>query len=297
MRRAQVCQWTLDVVSEKSKAYRDTRGPGLPAVRAMLKAAARQSDQRKAARDVAIIRLLNDLGLRRSELVGLDIPDHVERDATGMPSTILVRGKGSSERSRLTLPPKTASSLGAWIAGRGVTEGPLFLSLDPGAGRVGRGGRARALDERLTGEGVTRILTSLAKRAHISGRVRPHGLRHTAITALLDSGAGLRETQRFSRHADPRTLMRYDDNRTDIAGEIARTVSWYERFAAAERRCDDRAIGLDPAQRASSGACIASNQSHVATCLPAVETEPTPDTRCAATFPPGGHQHESFRRT
>lgn len=227
MRRAQLCQWTLDVVSEKSRAYRDTRGPGLAAVRAMLRAAARQSDGRKAARDVAIVRLLNDLGLRRSELVGLDIPDHIEleRDAGEMPSAILVRGKGSTEQVRLTLPPKTASALRAWIVERGPTGGPLFVSVDPGAGRTGRGGRERALDQRLSGEGVSRILTSLATRANVVGRVRPHGLRHTAITALLDHGAGLREAQRFSRHADPRTLMLYDDNRTDIAGEMAHKMS------------------------------------------------------------------------
>ena len=69
------------------------------------------------------------------------------------------------------------------------------------------------------------MIASLSDSAKISGRVRPHGLRHTAITALLDAGAGLREAQRFSRHADPRTLMRYDDNRSDIAGEMARRVS------------------------------------------------------------------------
>lgn len=225
LRRAQVCTWTLDVSSERTRAYRDTRGPGLLAVRAMLRVAARQSDQRKAARDIAIVRLLTDLGLRRSELLGLDLPTHVEWDTAGMPGAILVRGKGSAERTRLSLPPKTALVLHSWIVERGSLAGPVFVSLDPGAGRAGRGGRARALDQRLTGEGVARILTSLAKRAHISSRVRPHGLRHTAITTLLDSGAGLRETQRFSRHADPRTLMRYDDNRSDIAGEMARTVS------------------------------------------------------------------------
>jgi integrase/recombinase XerC len=72
---------------------------------------------------------------------------------------------------------------------------------------------------------VAHILAVLGERAKIGGRVRPHGLRHTAITALLDAGAGLREAQRFSRHADPRTLMRYDDNRSDIGGAMARVVS------------------------------------------------------------------------
>ncbi len=55
--------------------------------------------------------------------------------------------------------------------------------------------------------------------------MRPHGVRHTAITALLDTGLGLRDVQRFSRHADVRTLAVYDDNRTDIAGRVAVTMS------------------------------------------------------------------------
>jgi integrase/recombinase XerC len=111
------------------------------------------------------------------------------------------------------------------MGARGRDAGPLFVSLDPGAGRAGRRGRPRAAAERLTGEGVAHILAVLGERAKIGGRVRPHGLRHTAITALLDAGAGLREAQRFSRHADPRTLMRYDDNRSDIGGAMARVVS------------------------------------------------------------------------
>jgi hypothetical protein len=31
--------------------------------------------------------------------------------------------------------------------------------------------------------------------------------------------------QRFSRHADPRVVLRYDDNRQDIAGELAARLS------------------------------------------------------------------------
>ena len=61
--------------------------------------------------------------------------------------------------------------------------------------------------------------------AGVSARVRPHGPRHTAIAALLDAGAGLGEAQWSGRHADPRTLLRSDDTRADIAGEMARTVS------------------------------------------------------------------------
>lgn len=224
LRRAHLCAWTLDVPSERGMAYRDTRGPGVAAVKAVLRVAACQGEPRKAARDVAVVRLLVDRALRRGELVALDLA-HVELDAGGTPAAVLVRGKGRVDRERHTLPPKTAAALRAWLDVRGHAPGALFVSLDPGAGRAGRGGRPRGSLERLTGEGVARMLASLATRAGVTGGVRPHGLRHTAITAVLDAGAGLREAQRFSRHADPRTLMRYDDNRSDIAGEMARSVS------------------------------------------------------------------------
>lgn len=231
LRRTHVCSWTLDVSSERAVPYRDTAGPGLAAARGLVRAAARQPDLRKAARDVALVRLLLDRALRRSEVVGLDLAHAVTPGggaaggAPAVPTAVLVRAKGRAEREALTLPPKTAAALAAWISARGAEPGPLFVSLDPGAGRRGRGGRTRGALERLTGEGVARILGALADQARLTVPVRPHGLRHTAITALLDAGAGLREAQRFSRHADPRTLMRYDDNRTDIAGEMARIVS------------------------------------------------------------------------
>ena len=57
-------------------------------------------------------------------------------------------------------------------------------------------------------------------------KVWPHGLRHAAITSALDlTGGDLRSVQRFSRHQDVRILTIYDDNRTDLGGEVARKVA------------------------------------------------------------------------
>ena len=61
--------------------------------------------------------------------------------------------------------------------------------------------------------------------AELGLTVRPHGLRHTAITAALDLTGDLRAVQRFSRHRDVRVLTRYDDNRTDLGGKIAAAVA------------------------------------------------------------------------
>jgi len=53
------------------------------------------------------------------------------------------------------------------------------------------------------------------------GLGRPHGLRHSAITAALEATNGnIDEVMRFSRHKDPKVLMTYDDNRKDVAGDI-----------------------------------------------------------------------------
>lgn len=35
----------------------------------------------------------------------------------------------------------------------------------------------------------------------------------------------IREVQRYARHRDPRTTGRYDDNRQDFAGKVARAVA------------------------------------------------------------------------
>ena len=69
-----------------------------------------------------------------------------------------------------------------------------------------------------------RIVGELGERLRL--KVRPHGLRHAAITKILDLTRGdVRAVARFSRHRDIRTLTRYDDNRVDLGGEVARLVA------------------------------------------------------------------------
>ena len=62
----------------------------------------------------------------------------------------------------------------------------------------------------------TRLVAFLAARAGL-GRVRPHGLRHAAITEILDITRGdFRTAQRFGRLAKADTLRNYDNNREDL---------------------------------------------------------------------------------
>lgn len=200
--------WKLEVENVPSAAYRDTRGPGRDGVRTLFELAA-QPGGSKALRDVAVLRLLHDVALRRGEVVGLDLAHYDPRRGT-----VAILGKGRTERQLVTLPPAARAAVEAWIAARGSVAGPLFTSQD----------RARKGSGRLTDSAVYRLVRDLGKKAGI--KARPHGLRHSAITDALDRTNGnIRAVRKFSRHKDFNVLVVYDDNRSDLAGDIARLVS------------------------------------------------------------------------
>ena len=199
-------EWSLDVEAPKAEKYRDTRGPGSDGWWAMLAAAGRAGDAPKARRDRAILRLLHDRGLRRGEVVGLDLAD---LDLAG--GTVEVMGKGRSQSERLTIGPATVRALADWIEARGSADGPLFVRLDPG----------KDLGGRLTGEAVRLIVAGVARKAGLDRVCKPHGLRHAAITEALDRGRDVRDVAKFSRHKDVRTLLIYDDSRRDVGGDIS----------------------------------------------------------------------------
>ena len=56
--------------------------------------------------------------------------------------------------------------------------------------------------------------------------VRPHGLRHAAITEALNlTNGNVRALQRFSRQKALQVVTVYDDNRSDIGGQVARQIA------------------------------------------------------------------------
>ncbi len=200
--------WRLDVEAVDSVTYRDTRGPGRDGVRAMVGQAKARGDP-KGLRDLAILRLLHDVALRRGEVVSLDLGHYDARR-----SALSILGKGRKERELVSLPPPTKGALDAWVAVRGKQPGPLFHRLD----RAGAGGG------RLTGTAVYQIVQGLGAGVGIA--TRPHGLRHSAITTVLDTNGGdVRAAQRFSRHRSVETLQRYDDNRADLGGQMAALIA------------------------------------------------------------------------
>lgn len=201
----------IEIPNMKSQAYRDTRGPGLPAFKRMMTAASNQSSV-KAARDRAILRLLFDLALRASELVGLDL-EHLEIDQ----KRVSIKGKGRAEREYLSLPQTSIDAVIDWIQVRGDHSGPLFFNLV-------RDSRRR---KRLTRVGLYELIRGLGDEADV--KTRPHGIRHLSISEACEvaqnNGFALEEVLDHSRHKSVATLMIYRDRKRDTQGAISTLVS------------------------------------------------------------------------
>lgn len=200
--------WAIEVRNVKRQTYQDTKGPDREDV-ARIVQTLRASTLPKDKRDLAIIRLAYDLGLRRAEISGLD-----RKDVDLLNGRILVKGKGRMQPEYRTLPAETIKALSFWLHFRGSQEGPLFVNFD----------HARKGSGRITGAGIYHVISSRGKYHKV--QVRPHALRHSAITeALRLFNGNIQVVQRFSRHKDPRTVLIYDDNREDLAGKVARAVA------------------------------------------------------------------------
>jgi integrase/recombinase XerC len=199
--------WTLWVQNAPAQPYRNPGGPGRDGFRAMLDVAGAQPGP-KGLRDVALLRLLHDLGLRRGEAVRLDVEDV---DLPGNRISLLVRGRSGKEP--MTLPAPTKAALAAWLEARGSEPGPLFVNFD----RAGKG-------HRLTGTAVYHIVGRLGGKAGLT--IRPQGLRQLAITTALDRTKGdVRAVAEFSRHKDLRPLGRYRYSRYGLAGKVSRLIA------------------------------------------------------------------------
>jgi site-specific recombinase XerD len=172
------------------------RGRALSAgeIRALFEACARDQPP-AAARDAAILALLYGAGLRRSELVALELRDYSLEDG----ALTIRAAKGRKDRIvYVTNGGKLA--LDAWLAARGDDAGPMFSPID-------RGGHLH--QRKLTGQAIYNMLRKRASEAGVSA-FSPHDLRRTFISHLLDAGADLSAVRQLAGHSSISTTARYD---------------------------------------------------------------------------------------
>jgi site-specific recombinase XerD len=145
-------------------------------------------------RDVALLGVLYIGGIRRAELIGLQLSDY-----TPEPPTLRVRGKGNKHRG-VPLTAAAAAALDDWLRVRGDSEGGLFVPLTKGGAVAGTS---------MTGQAISKVLLKRVGQAGVE-HLSPHDFRRTFIGDLLEKGIDISRVKEMAGHASVDTTARYD---------------------------------------------------------------------------------------
>ena len=148
-----------------------------------------RSKGKLGVRNLALILLMLDCGLRLSEVIGLRL-----EDVSLATRTIRVHGKGNRERL-VYMGNRTAKTLKAWLQARGVRFYSDHVFLDQ-------------KEEPLKPRWVQTIVKCLGERAGIKG-LTPHTLRRTSATLAAKNGLGTFELQQLYGWAQIQTAAHY----------------------------------------------------------------------------------------
>lgn len=206
--------WTLDVPGLRAPPARLYRLSPADVFR-LIDALTRPEPHRcpPKTRDACAIRLTWDLGLRRDELLGVDVAD-----VDLAQQTIRILRKRQSEKGTERLPPESVKALGRWLECRrlcGIRSPALFVQF----------GRFEEQHQRLSLRGWAKTFKCRC-RDILARELSPHALRHGSITCALDMTNGnVARVKGYAHHEDIRTTVRYDDMRQADPAKIAHLVS------------------------------------------------------------------------
>ena len=146
-------------------------------------------------RDVALIVILRGGGLRRSEVVNLEVEDF--DPTTG--AIEIRRGKRGAYR-QVYLPSAAVPLVLEWLDIRGYSPGPLLCP-------VRKGGKVEL--RRMTSDAVLKLVRRRSKQASVD-KFSPHDFRRTFCSDLLDAGVDISTVQKLMGHSSPVTTAKYD---------------------------------------------------------------------------------------
>ncbi len=230
----------LDVPSVESQVPEDLTGPQVERLLAAIdysprpsaaqlagqvSAAEREGDDRSkrpldwlATRDLSLIQLMLNTGLRVSEVVNLNLP-HLDFTRDLLTVKHPGRGKRTKSKKERVIPLNRFAkvALADWLDVRDQFGPPSVEAVF-----VTRRSRGQ-----MSTRAVQGMVSKYAKAAKLDD-VTPHTLRHTFATRLLNSGADLREVQELLGHSSPATTARYTHKSNEqlrrAVGRLAESV-------------------------------------------------------------------------
>jgi integrase/recombinase XerD len=173
-------------------------------VERLLAEPARQSTP-QALRDKAMIESLSTLGMRVSEVVGLDTGDVCIESAT-------IRCDSDGRKSRVVpLRPTAQAALCAYLE-----HGRPRLQADPGERALFLNHRG----QRLTRQGLWLVIKRYAKQIGIENEITPQLLRQSVAAQLLRDGKDVHGVRDLMGHSSARTTRTYLRRTDDTVGEL-----------------------------------------------------------------------------
>lgn len=169
-------------------------------------------------RDEAILRLFMDTGIRRAEVLGLQLPD-VDLDE----GLVKVTGKGSRTRV-VGIGPGTIQALDRYLRARAkrADAGEPWLWL-------GRKGRLRET-------GLAELIRGRGRQAGITGSLHPHMFRHAYAHSMLAGGMQEHDLMAIAGWKSPAMLARYAaSTRQERAIKAAKALSPVDRLDEPKR--------------------------------------------------------------
>ena len=160
-----------------------------------------------AIRDSAIMSLLLTTGLRREEIVDLDLSgiDFESLDGGTEVMSLFVRGKFDRERHQYTSDKITISLVKLWIAHRRAAKGEKALFTVLHRNRFGN------VHTRLSVRNINQRMFFWRKKAGYDSDVyvSPHGWRHLYATLFAESGGSAFQLQKLLGHSQVSTTAIY----------------------------------------------------------------------------------------
>ena len=150
----------------------------------------------KGKRDRAILAVLLGCGLRRSELVALEVSQVQQRENRWV--ILDFRGKGGRRRT-VPVPAWVKNAIDIWTAPAQISEGRIFRS-------IGKGGRLES--QTLAEVGVWWLVKQYAEKIGVKN-LAPHDVRRTCAKLCRKSGGDLEQIQMLLGHASIQTTERY----------------------------------------------------------------------------------------
>jgi site-specific recombinase XerD len=193
----------------------------------------------RAKRDYAMLAVLFGCGLRRSELVALEMNEVQMRQ--GHWAVVDLVGKGGHIRT-VPIPIWVKAALDEWTKAARIIEGRIF--------------RAVARTDKLWGDGISQnvvwyVVKGCCEKAGLE-HIAPHDLRRTCAKLCHASGGELEQIQFLLGHASVQTTERYLGCKQNLGhpvndlfrlGNIAVAVQvslWHETEAATNCRQPDK---------------------------------------------------------